>query len=154
MLSYRLCLKLDKQFVGHSLDLCSTRVPVFLVDRINRLNFLWVVCGPYPSTGDPAWLQKVATSGSIYPTPRLLSYSHPHRVPGSSCIPDLYHVLGMSPKLSQFLFILPAFSLAFPKPHPLLPHPFSLPSSFLQTMAKVSSINSCEPPRFQISGMS
>jgi hypothetical protein len=29
---------------------------------------LWVSCCPYPFTGSPAWLQKIATSGFISPT--------------------------------------------------------------------------------------
>ena len=74
MLSYRLCLKLDKQFVGHSLDRCSISVPEFPVDRtIFGLNVFSIGCSQYSSTGGSAWLQKGVTSGSLFPIARFLS---------------------------------------------------------------------------------
>ena len=46
----------------------SYPVPAFLVDRIKfGLKVLWVGWCPYSSPGVPAWLQEVASSGSISP---------------------------------------------------------------------------------------
>jgi hypothetical protein len=53
--------QLGQLLVGHSLSFCSILAPVHFVGR----TCLCVGCCPYPSTGSPAWLQEVATSGSI-----------------------------------------------------------------------------------------
>jgi hypothetical protein len=59
-------LKLGQLLVGHSLSLCSIPVSAFLVDRINfGLKVLWVGWYIYSSIGVPAWLQEMASSGSI-----------------------------------------------------------------------------------------
>jgi hypothetical protein len=52
---------------------------------------------PYLSIGSPAWLQEVATSGSISPIARSLSYSHSIRPFGASSIPGLWHILHVAP---------------------------------------------------------
>jgi hypothetical protein len=55
----RLVLKLAWLLFSHPLSLCSIFVPVFLVVGTNLgWKFLWLSCCPYPSTGDPVWLQK------------------------------------------------------------------------------------------------
>jgi hypothetical protein len=44
-------------------------IPELLIDRINfRLRVLWVGWCFYHFTGVPAWLQEVASSGSISPS--------------------------------------------------------------------------------------
>ena len=68
MLAHGMGLKLGWLLVGQSLSLCSSPVPIFLVDRINfGLKFLWVGWCLYCSTGVPARLQEVTSSGSIAP---------------------------------------------------------------------------------------
>ena len=67
-----------------------------------RTPFVWkalqVFPRPYPSIGSPAWLQEVATSGSISPTARSLSKSH---------------LLGPPPTLSQEKVIIIIFLRQF-----------------------------------------
>jgi hypothetical protein len=52
--------------VGHSFSLFSVIVPAFLLDGTDFvLMVLWVCRCPYPSTGSPALLQEVTSSGSM-----------------------------------------------------------------------------------------
>jgi hypothetical protein len=81
------------------------------------VNVFWVGCYPYPSTGSPAWLQEVATSGSIFSTTRSLSYSHPHRLPGVSPFLGLWHI----PTPADFHSLF----WALPTPDFCCPSPFS-----------------------------
>jgi hypothetical protein len=69
MLAHGIGLKLGRLLVGHSLSfLLHAQVPEFLVDRINFMSkVLWVDWNTYHITGVPAWLQEVASSGSISP---------------------------------------------------------------------------------------
>ena len=61
-------LKLGRLVVANSPVFVPPLVPAFLVDRINfGLKVLWVGWCPYLSIGVPAWLQEVASLGSISP---------------------------------------------------------------------------------------
>ena len=78
---------------AHSLSLWSIFVPALLVSRTNfGQKGLWVGWYPYSSTGSPAGLQEVATS-DFMPPAASHSSSHPHRLPGASPIPGLWHIL-------------------------------------------------------------
>ena len=64
LLAHGMGFKLDQLLVGLSFGLCS--IPAFLLDRTNfGWKVLWVGYHPYPSTGSSAWLQEVASSGSM-----------------------------------------------------------------------------------------
>ena len=64
MLAHGMGFKSGQLLVGHSFVLCS--IHAFLLDRTNLgSKVLWVDWYPYPSTGDPAWLQEVAPLGSM-----------------------------------------------------------------------------------------
>jgi hypothetical protein len=67
MLAYGIGLKL---LVGHSLSLCSVFALAFLTGKKFRskvLGCVGVFILPRGGGGCPAWLQEVATSGSIFP---------------------------------------------------------------------------------------
>ena len=67
MLVHRVSFKLGCLLVGHSFSLCSIFVPVLLLDRTNfGSEVLWVGWCPYCSTGGPAWLKEVISSGSVF----------------------------------------------------------------------------------------
>ena len=80
------------------------------------LKILWVGCFSYPSTGSPAWLQEMATSGSIFITARSLALidtlgpSSNSRSP--ACPKDYLH-----PRLLTSL-LFPLLSLHLPPPLP------------------------------------
>ena len=66
VLAHGMDLKLGQLLVGPSLSLCSIPCACILVNRIHfGLKVLWVDWCLYYSTGVPAWLQKVISSGSI-----------------------------------------------------------------------------------------
>ena len=77
-------LNLGQTLVGYSLRLCSSFVcvcvPALLVGRTHFGSKAYLVNGcPYPYTESLAWLQEVATSGSISPTARSLRESYSSR---------------------------------------------------------------------------
>jgi hypothetical protein len=67
-LSVKVEITLDRLLVDHSLSLCSISDSAFLVDRTKiGSKVLWVGWCLHLSTGSSAWLQKMATSGSMSP---------------------------------------------------------------------------------------
>ena len=61
-----MCLNLGRLLVSHSLWLCSTCIPPFLLDRTNfKSKVSRVGWGAYPCSGSPVWIQEVACSSSI-----------------------------------------------------------------------------------------
>ena len=126
-------LKLGLALVGHSLNLCSIFVPALLVGRTNfGQKGLWVGWYPYSSTGSPAGLQEVATS-DFMPPAASHSSSHPHRLPGASPIPGLWHILEMPPScLLPISILFPLISLHVCDPQTPFPFPSPLPHSCLR----------------------
>ena len=89
-------------------------VPTFLVDRINfGLNVLWVGWCPYQYFGIPAWLQEVASSGSIsqmlWVTAKVTLISS--WAPPSSQVFVMSWRCPQSPQLISYKFTLPSNSL-------------------------------------------
>jgi hypothetical protein len=67
-------LKLDQALAGHSHNFCAAFTPAHLVGRTDcRLKVLWLGWCPSPSTGNLAWFQEMASSGSVFPTGGSLS---------------------------------------------------------------------------------
>lgn len=78
-------------FTGHSLGLFIF-VPALLVSRTQfGSKVLWVDFCLYASTGSPAWLEEVVTSGSIILPARSLSLSGSHMFPGQCHILNYVH---------------------------------------------------------------
>lgn len=96
-------VNLGYSLVGHSLYLCPI-VSAYLIGRAHLgSKVLWVHCCLYPFTGSPSWLQDVATSASISPTAKSLSWSHSHRPICSPNPPPLISVLSPLLSISSFL---------------------------------------------------
>lgn len=115
-------------------------VPAFLLNGTNvESKVLWVSWCPYPSTGCPAWLQEVASSGSMSPllsipakVIRIDSWEPPPSQVSGSRDPPKKTVLQEASDFHSFSWPSGPFSCLFQ--HLLLPPPFSslfplLPSS-------------------------
>ena len=73
--SHGIGLKLEMSLIGDFLKFYTTFTPEHTAGRADcRSKILWLGWYPNPSTGRRAWLQKMASLGSIYPITRSLSW--------------------------------------------------------------------------------
>ena len=84
---------------------------------------LWLGQCPKRPIGSLAWLQEMASSGSVSPIARSLSQSHPHRFLGVSVALSFQLITEMSPSSSH----LSQYSLPPSSPYLITPVPIPFP---------------------------